>query len=207
MWGRTKKEKPSQTHLRRKTRLQSHKPQSISSLKKKNMPLTDRRIHREMRKTNSHDVYVNMSVSIYMAVWMYVPQHHPVLSPQRGPQHYITLCFSLSRAGRKCASYSMLRCTHTHGTAANRKAPLSITHFGPHKDFLFLSLAAYTVVFFIFFYSYSSSCIYYHQTPEIPFWLSASNVWSADVWVRSWTACVRLWTHSLDASIAARLVM
>lgn len=37
-------------------------------IKKKNMPLTDRRIHREMRKTNSHDVCVNMSVSIYMAV-------------------------------------------------------------------------------------------------------------------------------------------
>lgn len=71
----------------------------------------------------------------------YAPRHRPALSPRCGPQHYITLCFCVRRAGRMCASYSLLRCTHS-GMAASGEALLLITHLGHTKIFFFFCFPA-----------------------------------------------------------------
>lgn len=64
------------------------------------------------------------SASVNMGFCLLVPLHHVALSPQRGPQHYITL-FLYVTGGPHVHNFSAPM--HTLGMAANGEATLFVT--------------------------------------------------------------------------------
>lgn len=70
--------------------------------------------HKHTQENEEEEVVISerKRLSVFTRLCECILRHHPVLSPQCGPQHYITLCFCVCRAGRMCASYSLLHCTH-----------------------------------------------------------------------------------------------
>lgn len=61
------------------------------------------------------------------------------ISPQRGPQHYITLCFCMWQAGHMCTAFSLLHCTLSGEQPMAERCSLQLIRATQRFSFFFLS--------------------------------------------------------------------
>lgn len=165
--------------------------------------MTDINIRRKLRARGSWLLYASEHVGQHLQgcvnVYSTTPSCPPPSVWASALHNSLFLCVGLAACVRVIHCFT----AHTRDGSQWRSTAL-YNSFRPHKDFLFLSVAAFTRFFF------SPPCILLPARTQMPFWLSVHCVRSADVWVCSCTVCVgfkHIFASCLHSSLPAYSIM